>query len=628
VPITDNRTSLTTNDATGLDDLTGSASGANNNEYNIEGTNCQGVKISASVDGLLYDAGSAQNWTNNTFYIWWNCLTFGLLNTEASGGIRVRFCGATVSDWFEVYIAGSDTYTGGYRMAVVEADEARALAVTNGWTNGTTPATSAIRYVGIVFDVTGMVTGNVNNCFVDAMWRLPANTPGILVTQQNTGSVDWTWQDIVDAGDVGDTTKAWGTVRRLENGTISLNTPVRFGANDTNTHGFSDTNETVGFEDALVPDGFYGLDVLGNAGGTTDFALGSKTGTGDAATGAQGGVILTAGPRFYIDVDDANIDSAAFYGVTLQGGGVISSASTVPEWISCILLDCSSMDITGAGNGKFVRNQVVNAATADGVAFLTTDDISDVDFCTFNFSDGHAIELTTPRVASQTSKGNRFLSYGATGTNDAAIYNNTAGAVTITLTDGATLAEHTYRNGTSASTTVVANAVTLEITVIDGVTKAGIQNVRTLVWCTGTGSFPSEDAVTITRSGSTASVSHTAHGLSNGDEVRIAGVDPSQAAEYNGIFTISNVTTNAYDYTVSGTPPTPAPGSPTSSLVLINGLTNASGVISDTRSYGSNQDITGHAYRGGQSPAIGQEITGTVLSASGLPVTVQLVADG
>lgn len=493
--ITDNRTSLTTNDATGLDDLTGSTSGSTSTEYFVEGSGSQGVKISSSLDGLLYDAGSAQDWSGNVFYIWFNCLTAGLLDTLANGGIRVRFCGATVSDWFEVYVEGSDTYTGGFKMLVVDIDEARAQATGAGpgGTNGTTPATTAIRYVGVVFDVTGMVTGNVDNCFVDAMWRLPASTPGILVEAQNTGATDWTWQDIVDAGDIGDPTKAWGTVERLKNGTISLNTPIRFGANDTVTHGFSDTNETVGFEDALVPDGFYGVDVIGNSGGTTNFTLGIKTGTGDDATGAQGGALQSSGPRFYLDVNDANVDSANFYGVSVQGAGAITADDPATSMIGCVFLNCTSALVSNIGD--FLRCTVVNANTADGVAFLTTDDLTDVVSSTFEFSDGHAIELTTPLVTPQTSKGNLFVgAYGGTpgdnlvassGSTDAMIYNNAGGAVTINVTSGGDTPS--IRNGASATTTVNNNVqVTLtglkdntEIRVLTAGTTtelAGIEN--------------------------------------------------------------------------------------------------------------------------------------------------------
>ena len=66
-------------------------------------------------------------------------------------------------------------------------------------------------------------------------------------------------------------------------------------------------------------------------------------------------------------------------------------------------------------------------------------------------------------------------------------------------------------------------------------------------------------SVSITRSGSTATVTLTSHGFSNGDEVTITGATQT---EYNGSFIISNVATNTFDYTVTGTPATPATGTP------------------------------------------------------------------
>lgn len=621
--IIDGRTSLTSNDAVGLDDLTGSASGSVNSETLIEGTGSQSIKVSKSVDGLLYDAGSAQDWSGNVFYVWQNCSNAGKLDVIANGGIRVRFCGATVTDFFEVYIGGSDTYSGGFQMLVVDIDEARAQAVGAGpgGTGGTAPATTAVRYVGVVWDITASIGGNNDNCFLDAMWRLPANTPGIRVEGQNTGSVDWTWSDVVTAGDIGDTTKAWGTIERLKNGSISINTPIRFGANDVVTHGFSDANESVGWEDALVPDEFYGIDILGNVGGVTNFKLGLKTGTGDTATGAQGGDIKTGAPRWYLTVNDANVDSAQFYGMTLKGTGAISADDPSTEVISCILIDCSSALLSNIG--EFLRNGVVNANTLDGVAFAIVDDLTDITFCSFFFSDGHAIELTTPRVATQTSKGNLFSGYGADTTNDAAIYNNTAGAVTINVTEGG--GDPTIRDGVSASTTVILNPVTLTLAVIDNDSKASIQGSWALIWCAGTGPFPSDDAVSITQTSGTATVTHTGHGLASNDEVRIDG---TAELEYNGIHTITVTGVNTYTFTVDAGAASPATGSPTSSLVLINGLTDVTGEIADTRAYSSNQDIDGSVKKGTSPPVyVAASISGTVDSAAGLSITTALVSD-
>lgn len=68
----------------------------------------------------------------------------------------------------------------------------------------------------------------------------------------------------------------------------------------------------------------------------------------------------------------------------------------------------------------------------------------------------------------------------------------------------------------------------------------------------------SKSVSSITRSGTTATVTtSTAHGLSDGDPVKIAGATQS---EYNGIFQIAYVSTTVFTIEVSGSPATPATG--------------------------------------------------------------------
>lgn len=71
------------------------------------------------------------------------------------------------------------------------------------------------------------------------------------------------------------------------------------------------------------------------------------------------------------------------------------------------------------------------------------------------------------------------------------------------------------------------------------------------------------DTVTITRSGGTATVSHTGHGFTSGQLVLIAGAD--QGA-YNGVQQITFVDANSYTYTVTGSPATPATGTITATV--------------------------------------------------------------
>lgn len=68
---------------------------------------------------------------------------------------------------------------------------------------------------------------------------------------------------------------------------------------------------------------------------------------------------------------------------------------------------------------------------------------------------GHGIELgpSTPTAITLTNV--TFSGYGAIGTTDAAIYNNSGHAITINISGGTT---PTYRNGVDASTTIVATA--------------------------------------------------------------------------------------------------------------------------------------------------------------------------
>jgi hypothetical protein len=75
--------------------------------------------------------------------------------------------------------------------------------------------------------------------------------------------------------------------------------------------------------------------------------------------------------------------------------------------------------------------------------------------------------------------------------------------------------------------------------------------------------YNSGSVTSITRSGSTATVTRAGHGFQNGDCVLIEGADQ---AEYNGEFYISNVATDTFDFTVSGTPATPATGTITAKL--------------------------------------------------------------
>jgi hypothetical protein len=138
-------------------------------------------------------------------------------------------------------------------------------------------------------------------------------------------------------------------------------------------------------------------------------------------------------------------------------------------------LFCVRARITAA---TYTTNPIYDQGQLGCVSFMLTDDLGDIKYTAFEFSGGHAVEMTTPRVAAQNSTGNSFTGYGSTGTINASIYNDTAGLVDISAVDSPSAP--TYRNGASATTTSTL-AVTVTITIKDG---AGVvvENARVAIY--------------------------------------------------------------------------------------------------------------------------------------------------
>ena len=70
----------------------------------------------------------------------------------------------------------------------------------------------------------------------------------------------------------------------------------------------------------------------------------------------------------------------------------------------------------------------------------------------------------------------------------------------------------------------------------------------------------------ITRSGTTATATLPGHGFQSGDSIEVFGADQPS---YNGVFTLSGVTTNTFNYTISG-----APGPATGQMLHVRQLTD------------------------------------------------------
>jgi hypothetical protein len=184
----------------------------------------------------------------------------------------------------------------------------------------------------------------------------------------------------------------------------------------------------------------------------------------------------------------------------------------------------------------------------------------------------------------------------------------------------------TVKNGTSATTTWdLAKSSSLSLTVKDAATSAAVNGARVLVLAAAGGDLPVNAAVTITRASTTATVTHTAHGYTTGQKVVIKGANQP---EYNGIKTITVATADTYTYTVTGTPATPATGTILATTVLVDGTTDANGLISATRSYTKSQPFTGRVRRATTGTLYRTAgVEGTVVKGQAFSSTIQLIQD-
>lgn len=458
--ITDNRTVLFDADSVTSDngssgagrwDTLGSTSETLDIQVKIEGTGSIGEQFTDGVRTLIWDDGATFDISNTHVYMWVNCGIVGLLDLKANGGFTMRFTGPSNSDWFEYDIGGSDSWptsiNGGWTMFVVDT------AQTASRTGGTAPAKTAVQGVGISGVTATVMTKVSDNTWIDACWTLPAATPGILIQGSNGGSTPWNSADILTQ-----VTLASGMFVPSAGGAYKINVPLQVGISDTTTHEFLDTNAIWLWDDQeWVAADHYGLSALGNSGGTTNVTFGVKTGSGNDATGAQGLVIKAAdaGVRWFMDFDDPDLDTIGFYGCSFIHGATFDLDDAAVEVVSTLYID---VDLVHASNSAQVRISAIQPNTADGTPFMDTDDLGDIAHSTFEFTDGHAIEILASGPATQNNVGNLFQgAYGGTpgdnatpssGSTDAMIYNDSAQVIQFDRSAGGTVPS--FRNGASA----------------------------------------------------------------------------------------------------------------------------------------------------------------------------------
>lgn len=316
----------------------------------------------------------------------------------------------------------------------------------------------------------------------------------------------------------------------------------------------------------------------------------------------------------------ATIGTSNFVGnatIALSGSTVTGSTFTsLPAGNNTISVDASTSFSSCSFN--------TTTLTAGNSPIVTTFAIFDGLFanCTFtgSGSGGHAVEVTSSGTTSFV--GNVFTSYGATGTTSAAIYNNSGGLLTINVSGGGN--SPTYRNGVGATTVVNAGSVTATVNVKDA-DGANLQNARVFVKAATGGPLPFDATVTISNSGTTATVTHASHGMATSDKVVISG---ASLEENNGVFTITFIDSGSYSYTMGSSPGSSPTGTIKCTFVALSGLTDASGNITMGRVFSADQPVSGWARKSTSAPFFRTgSIGGTIDSDTGFTTSIQLILD-
>ena len=468
---------------------------------------------------------------------------------------------------------------------------------------------ASIGEVGILIDI-GDVGGNAQNLIIDEVMH---GTSGLRWTGTGPG-------DMADFRSFEDTNNE-GNVVSL-NGIDFCYSRLEIGNGATESD-FTDSGFTLVFPDqGLVSSTFMGVSIhLGNASSVIDISN-STIQSSDPSAATNRPDLLVTGTSGSCDFDTVN-----FIGLRIID---LTSEVTATD---CLFTSCGQVDATSAGttgadlSGSSILSSIV--AADEGALLWDVNEDPDTKTDGMTFSQGsnnhHAIRFGTSIPADITLRDCAFNGFSSTADADGATFrfDDTSGTITLNLVnctvDGAAASSGNIGIDDAAGVTVnlVIDPVTTQFTVEDRDGNA-IENARVLAETADDGGgsgFPFEDSVSITQSSGTATVTHTAHGLDTNDYVVIRGAQPDG---YNKVAQITVSDANTYTYTVDSGLSSPATGTPISSYAPIGGvLTNASGVVSSSKTWPASQGLKGWARKKNAATPFYKDGDITVADASG-----------
>jgi hypothetical protein len=165
-------------------------------------------------------------------------------------------------------------------------------------------------------------------------------------------------------------------------------------------------------------------------------------------------------------------------------------------------------------------------------------------------------------------------------------------------------------------------AITITVKTLNG---TAIENARVLLEADTGGSMPYNTTVTITNSGTTATVTHATHGMASNDYVVIRN---ASLQVNNGVHQITKTGTSSYTYVLDSAPGSNPTGTIKATYIAVTGLTNSSGIISSSGVFPTNQPSVGKVRKSTGSPIYKTaNIVGTIDAVTGFSTSIQMIVD-
>ncbi len=365
---------------------------------------------------------------------------------------------------------------------------------------------------------------------------------------------------------------------------------------------FVDSNTSIVIENSEWVSSNFNRIEINNAGSTIDWTAINITALGTTSKGALE------------MIDNATVDfnSCVF---TDMDTFIFQSNATLA---STTFRRCNQTTLGGAT----ITGCTFDSTTA-AIALACGSSISGLSGTTF-ISDGssHALEITSG--TSHTLNDLTFTGYesyqaGGTSTGNEAVFVN-IGSGDVTLYADA---QFSYRSA-GANVTIVAGAVDTTINAID-VDGNAVNDVSVSLFAKdATGDLPYQASISISNSGTTATVTHTGHGMITNDKVLIQLGDQP----YNrGVFSISVSDANTYTYTMLGTPSGDPTGC-TCTWASIYETLSSTNTVTKSRTFATNQPVSGWVRKSTSSPYYKTApVAGTIDTSSGLTLTALMLLD-